>query len=644
MTSRPQDPRSNSRPIARAAGALLVAAAVSAMAVLPAGVAQTTLVDLTIGAPASNDFEDGPQDWVASVPAPTTRPAPTDTWQWGAPTSGPGIAASGSNVWATNLSGNYAASQCSGLLSPPIDLTGATSASLSFKHWRHMDQFSSTSTFVGDGGMLMVTADGGTTFTRITGTGYTTNSMSSVILPCFDGAPSSARGYTGPPGATPPAPTYASNGADLSAFVGQTVQVAFVFASNCCTHRAGWYLDDVATTIDGVTTTEDFEASDGGFTQVGTKVAPAPAQGWSHGVPTTGPGTPTAMWATNLHGNHGPSECNWIESPPIDLGPLPSEAGAVATATLSWSQWFRGGSVSSAGVVQIGTSDGFVNIVPTTGYPSNPTNVDLRACTDHAATGAFAGFIDAVGAPMNLFEADISAFLGKTVTVRFLFASTSSTVTNPGWYVDDVNVETAIEVVAPDPEDLVPEVPGVNGADAPLWTHGGVKPSWGYGVALSGPVNETVYKTNLTGSYSTSECSWIQSPSVPGAVVASNPTLKFDHWYEMESIFSTSTWDAGIVMVSADGGATWSYLELAEYDRPMTTSAIKACVGSHGVADTVLVFSGDHTASFETVVADLSAFADAPSVTFRFLFGSDTSVQYDGWAIKNVEIGGVKVL
>jgi hypothetical protein len=41
-----------------------------------------------------------------------------DAWAWGAPTSGPGAAHNGNNVWATNLAGNYPASMWCYLVTP----------------------------------------------------------------------------------------------------------------------------------------------------------------------------------------------------------------------------------------------------------------------------------------------------------------------------------------------------------------------------------------------------------------------------------------------------------------------------------------------------------------------------------------------
>ncbi|MBT2738105.1 S8 family serine peptidase [Bacillus sp. ISL-7] len=49
------------------------------------------------------------------------------TWQWGAPTSGPNSAFSGTNVWATNLSGNYHDNENSYIVSPNLDLSNVGS-------------------------------------------------------------------------------------------------------------------------------------------------------------------------------------------------------------------------------------------------------------------------------------------------------------------------------------------------------------------------------------------------------------------------------------------------------------------------------------------------------------------------------------
>lgn len=633
----------------RALPAIAIAAAFLAVGWIPASTADTTILDLALGSASSSDFNDGAQGWSTSdVPPPNARPDPTATWEWGAPTSGPGVAASGVNVWATNLEGLYSGSECAGLATPPIDLTGASSASISFNHWRHMDQFSATSTFVGDAGVLMVTADGGDTFARLTASDYTTNSISSVTRPCFDGADTDVRGYTGPHGTAIPAPTYTTSSVDLSAFVGQTVQVVFTFGSNCCTHRSGWYLDDVATTVDGVTTVESFEVSDGGFTMIGTKVAPPSPQGWEQGVATVGPAAETPLFATNLDGDYGPNECAWVESEPFLVGPVEANPGVLLKATLSWYQWFRSSSTYGGGVVQVGTGDGAYSVLtPTGGYPDSSVYSQLVPCLGDEAveTGAFGGFVDSLGSAMVEQQADLTPFIGQTVTIRFLFASGTSTSTYEGWYVDDVNVDVSAFLSVPDAEDLVP---GLGTAtSAPGWTSGGAISTWAYGVTSSNPAGQTVFKTNLNGNHDVNECSYIESPPIPGALFATNPTLRFEHWHRIAGTGVNVPWVAGIVLVSGDGGATWQHVAMNDYVRPVRTSTYNEvydnCLGAWG-ADMDGGAYGLASPDFYWSEADLSAYASSPAVQVRFAIGSDGTFAYEGWAVRAVELGGVKVL
>ena len=574
--------------------------------------------------------------------------------------SGPGVAYSGNNVWATNLAGDHNNNECAALMSPPITVPIDGTASFSFQQWRHFERATATGT-ISDAGRLFVTADEGESFISVDAPtpAYDAGSILSTVATCFNGMGTTSVGaYGGPVGTTQPAPVYSQIGADLSAYAGSTVRAVLAFGSSASTVRNGWYIDDFAVTINGTTSVQDFESGDGGFTVVSTQVPPAQAKGWSHGAPTTGPAVSAGdqLWATNLNGNHGPNECHWIESAPLDLGPLPVEADVVAVATLAWDQWFRAGTSTAAGVVQIGTADGNYTIVaPTGGYYASPTSTVLDACLGHlsAGLGAFAGLRDPVGGPLTTFEADISEFLGQVVTVRFLFASTSSTVTNPGWYVDNVNVEVALVVEAPSLEDL--PIPGLGGADAPGWTSGGNKSTWAYGVTTTNPANQTTYKTNLNGNHDANECSYIESPAIPGPIVAGAPTLSFEHWHRIAGVSVNVPWAAGIVLVSGDNGATWQHLAMPDYNKnvyesPSYTEIYDLCLGAmgadiagggYGMASTSVP---GNVGGWYTSTGDLSAYAGAPAVKVRFAFASDGSFAYEGWAIRAVSIGGVKVL
>lgn len=62
-----------------------------------------------------------------------------DNWARGTPTTGPGSARSGSNVYGTGLSANVNAFSAEWLRTPEIDLTGVSSARLTFSEWLNID-------------------------------------------------------------------------------------------------------------------------------------------------------------------------------------------------------------------------------------------------------------------------------------------------------------------------------------------------------------------------------------------------------------------------------------------------------------------------------------------------------------------------
>ena len=62
-----------------------------------------------------------------------------NSWEWGIPTSGPGHAASGENVYATNLSGTYESNMNATLVMPPVDLPEGASY-LQFKQWHDFEE------------------------------------------------------------------------------------------------------------------------------------------------------------------------------------------------------------------------------------------------------------------------------------------------------------------------------------------------------------------------------------------------------------------------------------------------------------------------------------------------------------------------
>jgi hypothetical protein len=162
-----------------------------------------------------------------------------DQWQHGAPTSGPGQAHSGSNLFATNLAGPYTKSGTStngenSLFSEEIDLSGLSSPTLSFWHW--YDIYTPTpNNGAADGAWLEISADGGTTWQVVTPDGGYNNTLDEEaphgLGPCWAGATAEWQLVR----------------ADLTPWAGATVQLRFRFFEDddTGTAAAGWYIDDL---------------------------------------------------------------------------------------------------------------------------------------------------------------------------------------------------------------------------------------------------------------------------------------------------------------------------------------------------------------------------------------------------------------
>jgi hypothetical protein len=155
-------------------------------------------------------------------------------WEWGDPTSGPGDAHSGQNVWGTVLGGNYHDGSNSTLDTPPFTLVNATEATLTFWHWYRIEY--SDNTFW-DGGNVKISTDGGETFQLIYPEdgydGTVTNPANPLVGEPVFGGPASTGNF------------WHQESFDLSAYVNREVIVRFHFGSDAYVTDLGWYIDDI---------------------------------------------------------------------------------------------------------------------------------------------------------------------------------------------------------------------------------------------------------------------------------------------------------------------------------------------------------------------------------------------------------------
>jgi RHS repeat-associated protein len=158
-------------------------------------------VMLATGTPVVNElegFESGQGDWAVDMGA----------WQVGAPANGPFAAHSGTQCAAVGLLANYANNMDTRLITPPF--TVAYEAPAPFSYWQWCD-FNNALSF------MEITTNGGSSWISLTGNDLNDTSE-----------------------------TWQYQSLDLSAYIGQTVRVAFHFQSGGVNTAYGWYIDDVS--------------------------------------------------------------------------------------------------------------------------------------------------------------------------------------------------------------------------------------------------------------------------------------------------------------------------------------------------------------------------------------------------------------
>ena len=146
-----------------------------------------------------DDMEGGPGSW--------EHGGSGDEWELGIPTYGPSAAHSGSTCWGTDLDDTYSNSAAAALITP---FTLSEGSQLFFWHWYDLESG-------WDDGSVMISSDGGETWTNITPGGT----------------------YTGSSGG------WIEEQIDLSGYSGD-VKLAFLLTSDSMVQKAGWYIDDVA--------------------------------------------------------------------------------------------------------------------------------------------------------------------------------------------------------------------------------------------------------------------------------------------------------------------------------------------------------------------------------------------------------------
>jgi len=455
-------------------------------------------------------------------------------WQCGVPSgAGPGAALSGANVLATQLGGNYNTNQSYTVAmaaSPPIDLTAASQPVLGF--WAWVDTEGSTF----DGFNVKVTSDAGSTYVRPL-----------AVDPAYPLTIDGQKAWGGHRGTF----GFEQYMVDLSAYVGDVIQVALSFRSDAVVVYPGVYVDNVmvfdaslvptsvsSPAVPRCTVSQSrcvgnvSQTCSANATWQTTDVCPFICSGTGSCTGECSPGTfrcdpnqpdvrqacdDTATWLDQMTCSDGCSSgtCNGqylvegfeLGCPPIGWtlsgdwqcgvptsGPNAAATGVNVIATqlagnYSANQTYAGCAAELPPIDLSAAIDPllrFVAYVDTEG--SSYDGFNLKASTDGGSTfqpisavtpaygltvggeSAWGGHQQSLG--YQDFEADLSAFVGETVILRFAFRS-DFTVQYPGVYVDDVSViERGLDPLAITTVTL-PDAYSNNTYDATLTKTGG---------------------------------------------------------------------------------------------------------------------------------------------------------------------------
>lgn len=303
------------------------------------------------------------------------------SWQWGIPTSGPDGAHSGQRVWATNLTGDYDSGEDGYLVSPEIDLSAYSGQPIALSWW----QFLVTEHYY-DFADASVSNDGGRSWTVVFGptSGFVDEGWNQYQVNLD------------------------------SSYAVSNFRVRFHLVSDSTIVYPGYYLDDIAIGLTSRRTApyrQDFEPDDGGF-------LPSGITSWEWGAPVRGPGRAhwgQNAWATGLMDNYLDNEEGYLTSPDIDLS-----AYGDKSLILSWWQWLQIEAGYDQAGVQISTNGG----------------LDWTSIFTH--TGVLDVEWNQYFYWMNPSQ-NVDNF-----RIQFYLHSDSS-VTYPGFFIDDIAINTLVD-------------------------------------------------------------------------------------------------------------------------------------------------------------------------------------------------------
>jgi gliding motility-associated-like protein len=160
--------------------------------------------------------------------------------------------------------------------------------------------------------------------------------------------------------------------------------------------------------------------------------------------------------------------------------------------------------------------------------------------------------------------------------------------------------------------------------------------TWALGAPTGAIINSAAsgtnaWVTNLSGTYNTSENSWVTSPVFDLSSLAA-PSIELSIWYDAEN-----SWDGAVLQSSIDAGASWQNVgAMGDPNNWYNDGTINGNPGGQQEGWTGTGTSG--TNAWVIARHALVGLGGESNVILRVAFGSDTSVVDEGFAFDDINI------
>lgn len=180
------------------------------------------------------------------------------------------------------------------------------------------------------------------------------------------------------------------------------------------------------------------------------------------------------------------------------------------------------------------------------------------------------------------------------------------------------------------------------------WNTGGSNNSWAFGTPAKDVIQGAASGSNAwvtgglgTGTYNTNENSYVIGPCFDLTTPPANATVTMKVWWEAEN-----SWDGANFQVSADSGNTWHNIgAMGDAINWYNDNSINGTPGGSQIGWTGRNNTGNGSGQWVIVSHAIDSVIGGdtvlgnPYVRFRVAFGSDASVQDDGFAFDDFSIG-----